>query len=986
MIEKKDFKKINNYLWEIPQSFRSDMRVPARFYASEKMLDQILKDKSLEQLVNLATLPGIVKYGLAMPDIHEGYASPIGGVAAIKTTDGIISPGTCGYDINCLHPDSLISANFGSYLSIKDLRKYLDNPHFKLFLLDKKTKQLAQSEPINFLFRKEKQFLYTIETKSGFVIKATGDHPFYTLKGMMRVEELKTDDSMVVYPFKGFPYTEPSNLELVNEEKILKALRKFDLPNKGNRHPQIIKWFREKDFIDLNINSRQTPYLIKIIGYLFGDGTLNFLGKRKSGVASFYGKLEDLRQIKNDLEKININSTLSSRKRAHKLTNHYQKTYEFSVVEHCLRVSSTAFVILLYLLGAPLGNKTFSEFRAPSWLREAPLWQKRLFLAVFFGAEMTKPATLNKYNFYAPTLNINKAVPLKKNGIEFLNEIRKLLKELGVPSGEVTEVAGLANKEKTVGLRFQVESSSKRLIKFFETIGFEYHQEKQRLSCLAVAYLKQKEKIVFRRQQARELVRTLYKQGISAKTLVKTYSDNFVGESFIEHSIWSERGEPRIAFDFPSFEEFVKNYAYGLEGLVVEKIESLDKENYQGLVYDLTINDENHNFIADNFVVSNCGVRLLESEYTNAEIRPHLENLALEIQRQIPSGLGRGRQIKLNLEQIDKILEGGAKRLVEQGYGEKEDIENCEAEGKLSWAEAGTVSEHAKNRGRDQVGTLGSGNHFIEVQKVAEILNEEIACSFGLFKDQIVVMIHTGSRGLGHQVCTDYLREFIPLMLNKYKIKVPDREFACVPFNSPEGQKYFKAMAAAANYAWANRQMIAHSLRKVWKNVLGEKSSLIPVYDVAHNIIKKEKYTIEGKEIELIVHRKGATRAFPPGHPEIPEKYRKTGQPVLIPGSMGTASYILSGTEKGEESFFSVCHGSGRTMSRHEALRRTSGSEVINELKSKGIIIKCQSFRGIAEEAPLAYKNVDEVVEVVSQAGLAKKVARLTPLAVIKGE
>ena len=273
----------------------------------------------------------------------------------------------------------------------------------------------------------------------------------------------------------------------------------------------------------------------------------------------------------------------------------------------------------------------------------------------------------------------------------------------------------------------------------------------------------------------------------------------------------------------------------------------------------------------------------------------------------------------------------------------------------------------------------------MEVQRVEEIFDKETAEIFGLFKNQIVVMIHTGSRGLGHQVCTDYLRTMIPAM-QRYGIKVPDREFACVPFNSPEGQRYFSAMASAANYAWANRYMIAHYVRKAWKEVLGEKEKLGLLYDVAHNIIKKEKYIIDGKETEVIVHRKGATRAFPPGDPEIPEKYRQAGQPILIPGSMGTASYILAGTKEGEKAFYSTCHGAGRTMSRHAAIRTISGQEVVNQLEQKGIIIKCRSMRGIAEEAPLAYKDVDKVVEVVHQAGLSKKVAKLVPLAVIKGE
>jgi len=382
----------------------------------------------------------------------------------------------------------------------------------------------------------------------------------------------------------------------------------------------------------------------------------------------------------------------------------------------------------------------------------------------------------------------------------------------------------------------------------------------------------------------------------------------------------------------------------------------------------------------------NCGMRLLKSDYSEKNIKPYLEDLATEIQKEVPSGLGRGRQIKIDIASINKILEEGAQRLIEQGYGEKNDLENCESGGRLPQADASVVSDHAKNRGRDQVGTLGSGNHFTEIQKVDEIFNEKVAEVFGLFKDQVVIMIHTGSRGLGHQIATDYIRLMMRAM-EKYGIHLPDRELAACPINSPEGQRYLQAMSCGANYAWANRQMIAHYVRKAWKSVLGEKASPLAVlYDVAHNIAKIEKYKVNGKELELCVHRKGATRAFPPGHSEIPERYQQVGQPVLIPGSMGTASYVLAGTKEGEGAWFSTCHGAGRTMSRRAAIRTVNPQQLIKGLEDKGILIKCQSLRGIAEEAPQAYKNIDNVVEVVHNAGLSKKVARLVPLAVIKGE
>ena len=967
MISKEDFKKINDYLWEHPKT--GQMNVPARIYVSEKMLDEVFKDKSVEQLINTATLPGIVNYSMAMPDIHEGYGFPIGGVAAMDKDTGVISPGGVGYDINCLHPNSVVNLEFGTHFLIKDLRNNL----LPVTLINKKSRNLINSKIIRFLFRKEDKFVYKIKTKSGYELMVTEDHPLYTIEEEMKeAKNLKIGDKLISYPFKGVLYEKLENKELINEKKLINTLIKLGFKNNGNRYPQIIKWFKQRNFINLNTNSWQIPYLIKVIGYIFGDGTVNLIGKDRNGVASFYGKIEDLSLIESDLKKINIDSKIYTRERHHRVRNAYNKIYEFSVVENHLKVASTSFAVLLYILGVPFGNKTNQEFRIPRWILNMPKWQKRLFLASFFGAELSKPATLNKYNFYAPTLNINKIIPLKNNGIDFLKEIKLLLKTFDVKTSTINESEKLGNKGKTIGLRFHIDGATRNLIKFFETVGFEYNIEKQKLGCLATAYLRRKELIKESRNKIRVLVRNLYSQGTPARILVNEYKNEFTGKRFIEHSIWSERGEPRIAFNFLSFKEFAEKYAYGNSGLVIDEIEEIEKENYNGLVYDLTINSPDHNFIANNFVVSNCGMKLLKSELNEQEIKLYLDKLATEIQKEVPSGLGRGRQIKLSIDSLDKILKGGAKKLVEQGYGEENDIKNCESNGFIEQADPDAVSFHAKNRGRDQVGTLGSGNHFLEIQKVDEIFDENTAKKFGLFKNQVVMMIHTGSRGLGHQIATDYIQVMMRAM-GKYNISLPDRELACAPFKSSEGQRYFSAMSAGANYAWANRQMIAHYIRKAWREVLGEKTKLTAIYDVAHNIAKLEKYEVDNKEKELVVHRKGATRAFP-------------DQPVLIPGSMGTASYVLVGTEQGKDSWYSTCHGAGRTMSRHAATRALSGQEIINQLKAKGILVKCYSMRGIAEEAPQAYKNIDEVVEVVHQAGLSKKVARLVPLAVIKGE
>ncbi len=382
----------------------------------------------------------------------------------------------------------------------------------------------------------------------------------------------------------------------------------------------------------------------------------------------------------------------------------------------------------------------------------------------------------------------------------------------------------------------------------------------------------------------------------------------------------------------------------------------------------------------------NCGVRLLKSEQTAEKLEPYFENLAHEIYRQVPSGVGQGGQLKLASKEMDRVLKEGVKWLISQGYGEKDDALYLESYGTLSNADPAAVSDHAKKRGSDQLGTMGAGNHFVEVDRVEHIFDEEAAQAFGLFPNQIVVLIHTGSRGLGHQVATDYIRKMVQVMPH-YGISLPDQQLACVPFSSPEGKDYFNAMAAAANFAWANRQMITHEVRQAWQNVLkGSGGKLSILYDVAHNIAKIEEHDVAGVIKKLIVHRKGATRAFGPGNPELVEEYRAVGQPVLIPGSMGTASYVLVGTEQAmHESFGSCCHGAGRRMSRHQAMRQVRGQELRRDLEKQGIHIQAGSLRGLAEEAPLAYKDVDDVVDVVCKAGLAKKVARLRPLVVIKG-
>lgn len=381
----------------------------------------------------------------------------------------------------------------------------------------------------------------------------------------------------------------------------------------------------------------------------------------------------------------------------------------------------------------------------------------------------------------------------------------------------------------------------------------------------------------------------------------------------------------------------------------------------------------------------NCGVRLLVAHQRYQEIKAHMETLADELFRAVPSGVGVGAKLKFDATGLDRILQDGAHAMVELGYGNQEDLEYCEEKGRMSIAQPSLVSAKAKERGRDQLGTLGSGNHFLEIQQVVEIYDEKAAKAFGIEKDMVTIMIHCGSRGLGHQVCTDYVRIMMD-NIGKYGYTLPDRELVCVPFNSSEGQDYFAAMSAAANFAWANRHTIGHWVREVWHKVLGSDATVKTMYDVSHNIGKREQHVMGNKTYDVLMHRKGATRAFGPGRPEIPYAYRTVGQPVLIPGTMGTASYILTGTEESmQQAFGTSCHGAGRRMSRARAKKEVWGSQLRHELEQQGIIIRCESNVGLAEEAPLAYKDVDSVVNVVHNAKLALKVAKLVPRAVIKG-
>lgn len=379
-----------------------------------------------------------------------------------------------------------------------------------------------------------------------------------------------------------------------------------------------------------------------------------------------------------------------------------------------------------------------------------------------------------------------------------------------------------------------------------------------------------------------------------------------------------------------------------------------------------------------------CGVRTMKTGLKRDEVMPRLQKLVDMFFSRIPAGLGSEGLIKLSPGQIDEMLVNGAVWAVKKGYGLKDDLEYIEEHGKVEGAEPDTVSDTAKKRQYREMGTLGSGNHYLEVQVVADIYDEQAALAMGLGKDEVVISVHCGSRGLGHQIGTDYLKN-LAFTLQKYKITIKDRELACAPINSPEGQKYFGAMSAGINCALANRQIITHLVREIFTEVFPE-GHIKMLYDISHNTCKVETHLVNGKKKRLFVHRKGATRAFGPGQIDLPQEYRHIGQPVLIGGTMGTSSYILVGTEEGmTQAFGSACHGAGRSMSRTQAKRKWHGRDVVRSLEEQGVIVRGHSYSGIAEEAPGSYKDVTEVVEAAHYANLARKVVRVKPIACVKG-
>jgi tRNA-splicing ligase RtcB len=977
--------QVSEYVWEIPTSYKSGMNVPARIYATKKLLDQMDRGV-LDQVTNVASLPGIVRYSYAMADAHWGYGFPIGGVAAFDIEKGIISPGGVGFDINCLHPDSRIYDADGIWRKVKDI----DLNSQRFVTLDVEQGRRESTSAILLLRRSERNSLLRITTNFGRELMVTGDHPVLTKRGMVVAQELTNEDCLTVTGLEGLEYSAPRPLRIVTDQEIRLAMTKMGVGKRGNAMGQTLHHLQMRGLSEVGLSDHKISILLKLLGFVMGDG--NIPRVRSGHYVSFFGRKEDLEQIKADLARLGFRSHSYHRRRHHGIKTRYDVS-EFDYDEHTLFAPSTALAVLLVALGAPYGKKSVAEYRVPTWLFSAENWQKKLFMGAYFGAELSKPITSNGFDFQMPDFSVSKLEKLRANALSFLQDFRVILESLGVKTATPSVVGGYRYTGidgETVGFRLCIMSNTENLLRFFSTVGYLYNREKDRLASLAALYLSYIQGVRDQRNSVRQAAIQMYASGSPTKTIISTLSTPYAGPNFIRHSLWSGRPTPR-AWGCLRFEEFTKAYGLGECGFAHDKIQSISKIPYDGPVFDVTIDDENHNFVADGVVVSNCGMRLIRTNLSVGEVKPKVRELVDLIFQLVPAGVGVKGFVKVNQSEFDEVMRWGVKWCVENGLGWQDDISHVEEGGYLKGADPSKVSGQAVSRGLNQLGTLGSGNHYLEIQVVdpKRFFDTDLAAKFGIVKnDQVLIMVHCGSRGFGHQVGTDYLRVFDGAM-KRYGMTVRDRELACAPFSSKEGKDYYGAMVCAANMAFANRQVIVARVREAFQRVFhrdAESLDMHLIYDVCHNIAKVEKHSYDGFNGELLVHRKGATRSFGPGHHDIPEVYRELGQPVIIGGSMETGSYLLLGTTKAmQDTFGSTAHGSGRTMSRTAAKKTVRGNELQKSMQDRGIYVKAVTMEGLAEEAGFAYKDISEVVETMDRAGISKKVVALRPIGNIKG-
>ncbi len=964
-------KRIDKMTWEIPKTFKQGMRVNARVIGTEDIVNNM--DLAVyDQITNVATLPGIIEPAYVMPDGHSGYGFPIGGVAAIDVSDekGVISPGGIGFDINCLAGTTKVLLEHGYTKTIAQLQDEWQDETVKVMNLTKK--DLERSRMVYFLKKRPDCPVLKMETAAGHSIVGTSDHPIQTVNGMVPLGEIKPGSKVAIFPFEGVPHENPPEEVILTEDDILA----LDLPDINPN--DIIKELHEKRLLPLSYRSSRLPLILKIFGYLLGGGgTIHSLPLDTPPQAWFHGELEDLVLIQKDLQKLGWTSTeIHSRNKILELEID-DRTTKIEVTDHVLQVKSKSLVALLVALGLPLGNKTSQHFLIPPWVMKSPKWMKRLFLAACLGAVMNGPTTITNHGheFKAPTIEITKLTPFETTGRQFLEQLRTMFKEFDIETFEIIPVSNFMTQnndsgiKQAVQLKLTIKPTKENLINLYSRVGYEYNKRKQFLGLMAVQYLLLLKRTLKLRNESTELTPINSERRFSSMTVL----------------------------NFPSFDQFIDLYGVrdkndsntlGWAWDTVVSIEVLEDFNEE--VYDFTVAHDDHNFIANGIIVSNCGMRLVTTNLEEKDVKPRLKEVVDLLFERVPAGVGSRGFVHLTPSEFKEVVELGAKWCIEHGYGWEEDLERTELFGCMEGADSSKISKKAIQRGLNQVGTLGSGNHYLEVQVIKEenIFDQELAKKFGLFPNQVVIMFHCGSRGFGHQVATDYLQLFLSVMERKYGIKILDRELACAPFNSTEGQDYYAAMKCGVNMSFANRQTILHRIREVFSKVFkaeAEDLGLKLIYDVSHNRASIHKQRIDGEMKEILVHRKGATAAFGPGREEIPPIWRDVGQPVIIGGSMETGSYLLVGTKDAEKTYYTTAHGSGRTMSRTKARKIVRGEKLLRDLEKRGIYVRSVSYSGAAEEAGIAYKDIHKVCEASELAGISKRVVSLVPIGNVKG-
>jgi tRNA-splicing ligase RtcB len=953
--------RVREHVWEIPRE--GEMRVPARVLASEALLEEIQDDRTLQQLRNTTHLPGITNHAVCMPDGHQGYGFPVGGVAGIDAENGCISPGAVGYDINCLSGETDVQLQFGRHRRLADLQDEFE---------DERAVVAADGRPgseIRLFTEREDETVYEVTTATGETVTATAEHPFRTPDGMVELAELEPGDTVFVSPFRGLEHEDPPTETLLTEAEL------------EAEDPQVRRVLVDRDVLPLTTADETFHRLLKVLGYVTGGGSFGDEGR-----LWFSGEPADLEAIREDISAIGFDpSTVSSRDR-----NHGPDGTALETAAYSFNTTSEAFRFLLEELGAPVGETPTSNASTPWYFDQLTDWQRALYYSAYFGAETNTLSPQQDAVLHCPTVSQTRSVETADAGAAFLRDLAGFLSDLGIETNAIERVETDSNREhETVRLRLGIENDPENLLDLYSTVGFRYSHRKQRRAAEVIQYLRTRERQRERRQTTAPEAAAVADGGVS------------VDDRFVEPSIWNGRGgRPRPSTEFPDVETFCETVSVRDDMTVettVERISECGSET----VYDIGVSHDAHNFVADGFVVSNCGVRMVRTNLTYDDVEGREAELVEALFDAVPSGLGGGGVHEGSRSDIEAILERGMDWAHEQGYAVADDLAHCEDEGRRPEGDAAVISQKATDRGKAQVGSLGSGNHFLEVQRVTDIYREDVADDFGLTEEQVVVLIHCGSRGLGHQVCTDYLRE-IEQTHQELLAQLPTKELAAAPAGSQLADEYYRAMCGAINYAWVNRQLVTHQTRQVFADVFDqpwEELGMDLLYDVAHNIAKKETHEVgpagrpasddagDSERRELYVHRKGATRAFPAGRPEVPTAYRDVGQPIIVPGSMGAGSYVLRGGEQSlAETFGSTAHGAGRLMSRTQAKGQYRGDAVQDELRERQqVYVKAQSGATVAEEAPGVYKDVDEVVQVSDALGIGDRVARTFPICNIKG-